>query len=67
MPAVASFAPLYARIPDAARAERMLTYLGGPAFCHVVGSDLGYPAASYDRFAAGYPLGAIGVARCGSR
>ncbi len=54
MPALAGFAPLFAGVPDAARAERMLEYLGGPAFGLAAAGGTAYPAASYDRFAPGY-------------
>ncbi len=54
MPALAGFTPLYARIPDAARAARLLDYLGSPAFGLGLHDTGGYPAASYDRFASGY-------------
>jgi neutral trehalase len=52
MPALAGFTPLFAGVPDAARAQKMVGYLGGPAFG--VAGGTAYPAASYDRRAPGY-------------
>lgn len=54
MPALAGFAPLVAGIPDAARAQKMMGYLGSPAFGLALQGGTAYPAASYDRFAPGY-------------
>ncbi len=54
MPALAGFTPLYAHIPDAARAARLVTYLASPAFGFDTDPTVGFPAASYDRFAEGY-------------
>ena len=55
VPALAGFTPLFAGIPDAARAERMLAYLGSPAFGLSTGEERsGFPASSYDRFAPDY-------------
>ncbi len=53
VPALAGFSPLFAGIPDAARARRMLAYLESPAF-GVAPGGTGFPAASYDRTAPGY-------------
>ncbi len=54
VPALAGFTPLFAGIPDAARAERMYAYLESPAFGLALGEGSGFPAASYDRYAPGY-------------
>lgn len=55
VPALAGFTPLFAGIPDATRAERMLAYLGTPAFGLSLGEERsGFPASSYDRFAPDY-------------
>jgi len=54
MPALAAFIPLYGGIPDAARARRVVAYLGSPAFGLTLEGGTGFPAASYDRFAPHY-------------
>lgn len=54
VPALAGFAPLFAGVPDPARAQRMVAYLGSPSFGLELGDGNGFPAASYDRFAPGY-------------
>lgn len=54
VPALAGFAPLLARIPDSARAARMLDYLGSASFGLSLDERSGYPAASFDRLAPGY-------------
>jgi hypothetical protein len=53
LPVLAGFAPLYAGIPGAARAEQMVKYIGSPSFAFD-DDPRTYPAASYDRFASGY-------------
>ncbi len=54
VPALAGFAPLFAGIPDQARAQKMLDYLGSRSFGLDLEDRAGFPAASYDRFAPGY-------------
>jgi Trehalase len=46
------FAPLYARIPSAERAQRMYAYLNSPAFCSL--AEDCYPVPSYNRQAPDY-------------
>ncbi|HEX6293481.1 MAG TPA: trehalase family glycosidase [Herpetosiphonaceae bacterium] len=48
----AGFTPLFAGVPDQARAERMYRYLNSDAFCAL--DDACYPVPCYDRHAPGY-------------
>ncbi len=54
VPALAGFAPLFAGIPDAIRARRLVAYLASPSFGLAADASGLYPAASYDRLAPGY-------------
>lgn len=54
-PALAGFSPLFAGVPTADRAARMVAYLASPAFgLAPAAGNAGFPASSYDRFAPGY-------------
>jgi hypothetical protein len=50
--AAAGFTPLYAGIPDASRARRMLDMLENSGFG--LGAKEGYPVSSYDRYGYGF-------------
>lgn len=52
--ALAGFAPLFAGVPDAARAQKMLAYLGSRSFGLDLEDRSGFAAASYDRFAPAF-------------
>jgi len=54
VPALAGFSPMFAGVPDAERAARMVGYLGSDAFWLGPDPEGGFPASSYDRFAPGY-------------
>lgn len=54
VPALAGFSPMFAGVPDAERAGRMVGYLGSDAFWMGPDPAAGFPASSYDRFAPGY-------------